>query len=294
MRRESVMADFDKLQKEVFGERSGGTWQRWARYEIPEGEDMVVVAPELVRRVYEDCDANDPGFDFYDPMGVQDLFLKFASLYEEPNFDESALDFANRYGLPNGDDEEPAWDGVGFQTEAQSWSLSSFHHEARRLWVVLALYEAVLGGHHRTVRRLFSDHGDVQPFGGFPFSAVKSFDKDARGLTLQAGLRGIAMVTREIVHKYCRQGLLLSITGDTTPGISYEVDTRWEFDNLLGAMYLQTYWLVAAGGTLTRCGVCGRMIAVANPSAEGRKTRRDKKFCSDRCRQVNHRNKDRS
>ena len=57
---------------------------------------------------------------------------------------------------------------------------------------------------------------------------------------------------------------------------------------LYGAMYLQMYWLMAAGGNVTRCKYCGRIISLASPGPDARKTRQDKKFCDDACRQRHH------
>ena len=54
-------------------------------------------------------------------------------------------------------------------------------------------------------------------------------------------------------------------------------------------MYLQMYWLMAAGGNVTRCKYCGRIISLTYPLSGGaRKTRQDKKFCDNACRQRHH------
>ncbi len=129
----------------------------------------------------------------------------------------------------------------------------------------------------RKGRKLLYDHDDVEPFGNHLFLLPKGTNKD-QDLALKAGLLYVVEASKVVVHKYCRQSLVLSLDPDATLDASYEVDVTWEFDNLLGAMYLQMYWLVAAGGTLARCGVCGRMIARANSNKGGRQTRRDKKF----------------
>jgi hypothetical protein len=57
---------------------------------------------------------------------------------------------------------------------------------------------------------------------------------------------------------------------------------------LYGAMYMQMYRLIAAGGNVTRCKYCGRIISLASPGPDARKTRQDKKFCDDACRQRRH------
>ena len=79
-------------------------------------------------------------------------------------------------------------------------------------------------------------------------------------------------------------------------GASYQADPMklrsiWEFDNLLGAMYLQMYWLMTSAGELKRCEHCGRIVSLSCPHPEGRKRRSDKRFCDDACRLANHRSK---
>jgi hypothetical protein len=51
---------------------------------------------------------------------------------------------------------------------------------------------------------------------------------------------------------------------------------------------LQMYWLMVAGGNVTRCRYCGRIISLTSPLPGTRKTRQDKKFCDDACRQRHH------
>lgn len=82
-----------------------------------------------------------------------------------------------------------------------------------------------------------------------------------------------------------------------TPGTSRswwepELLTRsWVPVNLLGAMYLQFYWMMTSFGDLSRCKSCGQIISHA-PSTAGsgqtRKPRSDKEFCNSRCRQNYH------
>jgi hypothetical protein len=60
--------------------------------------------------------------------------------------------------------------------------------------------------------------------------------------------------------------------------------------NLLGAMYLQFYWLITSRSDLSRCKYCRRIISYAPPMPESRmrKPRKDKEFCDSRCRQNYH------
>jgi hypothetical protein len=63
---------------------------------------------------------------------------------------------------------------------------------------------------------------------------------------------------------------------------------RWSFSDLLGAMYLQMYWLIAAGGNVTRCEYCARIISLARPGPSARKPPQHKRFCDKSCRQSYH------
>jgi len=88
-----------------------------------------------------------------------------------------------------------------------------------------------------------------------------------------------------MVGNYCSP--ILSVKeGSRDP---FGVTASWNFKSLLGAMYLQMYWLMGSGGNVTRCRYCGRIISVASPAPDARKTpRQDKKFCDDACRQRHH------
>ena len=91
---------------------------------------------------------------------------------------------------------------------------------------------------------------------------------------------------------------LADIDGPSTPAnvrpTPANVRPIWRFDNLLAALYLQMHWLLSSGGELARCENCGRIISLARPHPEGRKHRRDKRFCDDACRQAHHRSKSKS
>jgi hypothetical protein len=166
-----------------------------------------------VRGLYRGLtDEDDEGWVVYDPIDeVPDLFLRFARLYGEPDFNKAALDFANNCGLPNGTDEAPAPSGApGFKTEAINWSLSQFHHEARRAWVVLALYKGVLNDEDRTVRNLLSEHSDIETFETW-LSLLQMGSAEHQSYTLALGLRCALDCAERIVHKYCRQEILVSL-----------------------------------------------------------------------------------
>src|SRR5829696_4923614 len=90
-----------------------------------------------------------------------------------------------------------------------------------------------------------------------------------------------------MVERYSRQSLRVE-TGPPNPS---RIKAGWRFYSLLGAMCLQLYWLMASDDEITRCEHCGRIVSLARPYPEARKTRRDKRFCDDACRQARHRSK---
>jgi hypothetical protein len=69
----------------------------------------------------------------------------------------------------------------------------------------------------------------------------------------------------------------------------------WAPINLLGAMYLQFYWLITSRGDLSRCKYCGDVLDNATPIArhgkKARKPRSDREFCDPEekpCKQNYH------
>src|SRR5215212_7366324 len=233
MRQRLELGDFRNAHTAVFEARGRGVWLKGDRYEIRDGE--VVASPDRVRGFQrgpsnEDDEGwtyFDPGWTYYDPIDdVPDLFLRFARLYGESDFNKAALDFANKYGLPTGADERPAPSGsAGFVTEALTWSLSQFRHEARRAWIILALYEAVLNDEDRTVRKLLAEHGDIEPFKGW--LSIIQWIPEHQNFALTIGLRCAIETTEEIVHKYCRQQIRLFTKPDTRPSVFNKKDIAW-------------------------------------------------------------------
>jgi hypothetical protein len=290
MRQRLELRDFRNAHSAVFKTQGRGDWLKCDRYEIRDGE--VVAPPDRVRGLNRGLtNEDDEGWTYYDPINdVPDLFLRFARLYGESDFNKAALDFAHKYGLPKGADERPAPFGeAGFVTVPLTWSLSQFRHEARRPWIILALYEAVLNDEDRTVRKLLAEHGDIEPF-KYCLSTLEMVPEH-QNFALTLGLKCAVGATEEIVHKYCRQQIRLFTKPDTRPSVFNKKDIAWTFDNLLGAMYLQMYWLVASSDGVVRCENCGLIISLGRPHPGGRKRRSDKKFCDPACRQAHHRKK---
>ena len=218
-----------------------------------------------------------------------DLFLRFARVWREPDFTRSALAFAHRYGLPCGTTPRH------FRSMPARLSLRRFFEESRRAWVVLSLYESVVNRDETAANRLLSDHRKDDIFGHYYQMSLAPglppddyFPLSAR----QCALAASVYATESMVKELCKQQtLIVSSHTELDPSC---VKVTWSFENLLGAMYLQMWWLITSGGNLARCEHCSRLISLARSNPEGRKRRRDKRFCDDACRQAHHRSKKRS
>ena len=256
----------------------------WACKEYELHEDWIVAAFSS-----EDIE----NWRHYSPLEeAPDLFLKFCGLHREPDFARAALLFAQRYGLPIGTIGEGA---SGYMPE--ELALQHFFEESRRAWVVLSLYESVLNRDEDAAMSLLSTYHHIDDvFQGYFDALTRNKSDDMAGLPpLHSALAASVSTVDTLVRKSCRQHTIIAFDGMPHPDPSV-VRLVWSFDNLLGAMYLQMYWIMTSGGNLTRCEHehCRRVISLAKPHPEGRKRRSDKRFCNDACRQAHHRRKKRT
>jgi hypothetical protein len=255
----------------------------WACNEYKILEDWIVAA-------FSSEDVNN--WRSFSPLEeAPDLFLKFCGLHREPDFAQAALLFAQRYGLPIGTIGEG---DTGIRPD--QLALQHFFEESQRAWVVLSLYESVLNRDEDAARRLLSTyrHIDDQFQGYFDALTPKRPGELAMFPPLQSALAASVSVVDTVVSESCHQGIVIAFDGpQPDPSV---VRLVWSFDNLLGAMYLQMYWIMTSGGNLVRCEYeqCRRVISLARPHPEARKRRRDKRFCDDTCRQAHHRSKKRA
>ncbi len=216
----------------------------------------------------------------YHPLrDTPDLFLKFAKIHVSRNQEDAVLDWTDRFGLLGGDNE-------GRLQDLDKVPISLFLDEAKRAWVVLSLFEAACNKDVPTIKDIVwnSDYRDVVD--GFVDKLREDWPDEEY---LETGLRVAWWTVESTTQMLCRPAMQLE-------GAKYLADPMtlrrvWEFDNLLGAMYLQMYWLMTSAGELKRCEHCGRIVSLARPYPDGRKRRSDKRFCDNACRLANHRNK---
>ena len=271
---------------------NAGSWYVCDEYELREES---VFARYPVGPPFKGKDWDWKGWKSYRPLeDVPDLFFKLAYLYEEPDFEEAVLAFCHRYGVLGGGSSRT----VGWLHKTH---LSWFREEAKRALGILRMYEAVLNrdwqqaellllrGHVQEIIELVGT--DQQLLAGLRKDLS---DEDLPGVYLQDALIGSVIMVQATVNKVCRPAAVFAESVFFPEADPSGIKGVWEFNNLVGAAYLQMYWLMTSGGTLTRCEYCGRVMSLGRPQPEGRKRRQDKRFCDDACRQAHHRAKKRA
>ncbi len=223
---------------------------------------------------------SEKGWKTYKPLEeVPDLFLKFVRLHKEPNFVDAALEWSHKYGVPGGD----SW---GVHSERDEMPLAMFSEESRRAWILFSIYEAALGRDAPTIKSLIARYPDEALVKALVLDPPREEQDDEDLLVLDLFL-SVWEVT-SVVQTLCSPRLVPFVDFEGSRWVT-RIESTWQFSNLLGAMYLQIYQLIASGGDIARCEFCGLAIPLSRPRPDGRKRRRDKRFCDDACRQANHR-----
>jgi hypothetical protein len=169
--------------------------------------------------------------------------------------------------------------------------LSRLLDESRKAWIVLSLYESVVNHDVGQARALVFEHRRHTEFGWFfRLHKMEQAAQTRFPPELVLALEAAVFTAKWVSGRHCTAQVRLSFDEAVELDPSC-IRMYWSFDNLLGAMYLQMYLLMASGGRLARCNYCGRMIALSHTDPKGRKRRRDRRFCDDACRQAHHRAK---
>ena len=250
-----------------------GTWDVCTEYKVSRGEEIYAKHP------FNDHEDEEKWRTYRPLEDAPDLFLRLVAMHEAPSFRQAALEFSYRYGtLVPASSAEGSYRG--------STSLHRWKREAERAWLVLKLYESVLNRDGHSVRRLHAEYDHVISKDLDPVRDARYFDDDLHAV--RVGFADTTLMVQDTVQELCRPCLAIELSQD------FNAPMMWEFGNLLGAMYLQMFWLVASGEGLGRCGYCRRTIFLSRPHPGARKRRSDRKFCGDACRQANHRARPRS
>jgi len=213
------------------------------------------------------------------------LFLEFAGLVDEGEITQDVwLDWVERYGV------------LGFEGNGQSenwWAnprggpnetLAAFENAAQQANAILRIYEAAMApdGPDTAVLSHFASKGEP-PVPGMPGSAEFAGGETAPALK-EWGLRQAWKAVGHVLAGHCYPELYR---------LKDTFDGGWGFKSLLGAMYLQMMWLMTATDAPPRCKGpnCNRFIKIdqldQHADAGARKkyrTRKDKEFCSNRCK----------
>ena len=226
----------------------------------------------------------------YNPFeDTPDLFLKFARLYEPGKGAsvDAILNWVHRYGLL----------GYGEGRDYGGPEETVEQYRASIYWAagILAMYEAALNGDEEAAKDIVL--GEFLWVGPFPYLRKKvseqefaadlaeSVEQSWGGSYLAYALENAVDLVTVTVQAECRPTLYLPEEGCSDPS---QVSSGWGFSGLYAVVFLQMYFLMAAGVNITRCKYCGRIISLASLQSGTRKTRRDKQFCNDACRQRHH------
>lgn len=260
---------------------------RGAESRAGEAEPGFYLEPKYDR---EDRDA----WRYYDPIRKDPgLFFEFARLREKMRREQAqpseiALDWANKYGLL-GCSREFYQNRRTFETQAASHEfVAHFFEEVDRAAGILAFYQASLNQDEDAILPLVRQY---RPWTEDLFVRyIASDDSELYGGRLGFALYLVTSEVVRMVHTFAFPKLTLHPAGPTTPpGLS----SGYGYLTLLGAMYLQMYWLVAAGEKhVAYCRQCGDLILLTarapGPEGRPRKPRRDRRYCGDACRQRYH------
>lgn len=264
-----------------------GMWKVWESYEVVEIDGGAYV---LARGNANNCDE-------YRPLAqTPGLYLEFARLADEGEITREVwLDWVERYGVLGLEWRNPnevmlvGLFGPVCQEGGPNESYEAFVREARRANWVLRLVEVVGSPEGPDYAEFIKEAYEVR---GVPFQG------QARQMSIDGAKRWALRMIWQEVQEQIRE----------CHPVVHVADGRfmqgWGFHSLISAMYLQLMWLLTATGDEVRwCKrpECGKVIAYEQPEqamafsglkkndrSMGYRTRKDKEFCSNRCKGLYH------
>jgi hypothetical protein len=147
--------------------------------------------------------------------------------------------------------------------------LSAFQEATLFAWITLRVYEAALNRDEKQLRMAARGLEEYFQLNDDGVSDTNE-GKDANSALIQ-----VAFIANKVVQK--RFHMIPHFTEEigSLETLTSGIRSSWEFDNLLGAAYLQMWWLMTSGEDVTRCEYCRRIMSLARPHPNGRKRRRD-------------------
>jgi hypothetical protein len=201
-------------------------WPVCKQYDVQRGEIIAAFPPE-----------DFEGWDISWPLEeAPDLFLRFARLHEEPDFEQAARTFAHKYGLPDGTTIVSPFTGYK-RPFPDRMDISRLLDESRRAWIVLALYESVLNQDVEQARALTSDlQGDRTFEWYFRLHRMEQAARTRFPPELVLALEAAVFVAKGVSDRLCTAHIWFSLD-DAVELDSSCIRTDWHFDNLLGVIY---------------------------------------------------------
>jgi hypothetical protein len=286
-----------------------GVWEVFEGYEIREPDDgfPYVEATGEVKKTYRPL-ADTPH-----------LFLEFARLEDKPVNREVLEWWLGEYGvLGMHYDEglpyvpayypEPATPPLMYFTEGGPGETAGYYGLAiMEAAQVLSLFEAAVNKDTDALMQLLGDLTVKRCMEQSLYAALAQTVGGGQMATTAQDLLTETLVDKALMRVW--QRVQDKLSNFTYPTINHELPTTsalphfhkgaplaphrlgasWGFRNIIGAMYLQFYWLITSRADIKRCKNCGRIISLAPPILEdgskGRKRRSDKKYCNKSCQQ---------
>ena len=312
MPRKTKKADLDITAPSIGGgePQLSGVWEVFDGYEIREPDDgpPYVEATGEVKKTYRPL------------VDTPHLFLEFARLADKGVNRVVLEGWLEEYGVLGMHYDEglpyvpahvlgPAPPPLMYFTEGGPGETAGYYGlsvlEAGR---VLSLYEAAVNHNADELMRLLSDLEVKRCMERAPYSSLAQTTGGGRKAAVDQDL----MLTETLMDKalmkvwHVVQDKLSNFTYPTinhelpstsalphfhkgAPLAPHRLGASWGFRNLIGAMYLQFYWLITSRADIKRCKNCGRIISLAPPTfpdgKKGRKPRSDKVYCNKSCQQ---------
>jgi hypothetical protein len=273
----------DESVKPAFRTGRWRVWECYDVYDVDQVNDPYVYARENV---------NDKE---YLPLQVPGLFLEFARLADEREVTQDVwLDWVERYGVLGLNWRDPADKmviglfGPVCQEGGPYERYERFVQEAKEANWVLRLFEALASPEGSNNTELIKERFEIIGF-RTSASAHKMTPDDAKRWALRTIWDTVQYKVQDSFP------MLMPAEERFVQG--------WGFHTLLAAMYLQMMWLLTTtGDEIHWCKrpECTRLITFEQPEqpvdpgmrkndrSKGYRTRRDKEFCSDRCRALHY------
>jgi hypothetical protein len=312
MPRKTKKADLDITAPSIGGGEPhlSGVWEVFEGYEIRERDDgpPYVEATGEVKKTYRPL------------VDTPHLFLEFARLADK-GVDRGVLEgWLEEYGVLGMHYDEglpyvpvydlgPAPPPLMYFTEGGPGETASYYGlSVLQAGWVLSLYEAAVNQDTDALKQLIGDLEVKYCMERALYAALARTTGGGRKASVDQDL----ILTETLVDKALMkvwQVVQDKLSDFTYPTINHELPSTsalphfhkgaplaphrlgasWGFRNLIGAMYLQFYWLITSRAEIKRCKYCGRIISLAPPTTpdgkKGRKPRSDKEYCKKSCQQ---------